>query len=542
MKKSSQFLNIAQNKFSKPDNDGFTELWHDMAKAAETDEGDKDISDEEMQRLVDDFIVSRDEWTRTHPYSRGSLQCASDKYYAQLATSLKLSWAVMPLPDEIPDGLLHRCAMTLAAYLEDLVSGIGVWDSIRQLHRSRYGVWLPFFDCEHEEYLLDNVNIEDMKFLIWQTWCRCGLQDEMIYSPFSSAIEMMAEMVFDTLADEFEKAPEAKRVADYMDRIFRSGDFYAVRSLAEWLVFLNPLTAAPDMVDSAVEQMQDWKDDRLGISPDKALYTVFATMSLKCHTGPEGMHASAYLARMCADKGFTQLAEKLEGSRLVPSSAFRLTQVDRKTVTLEDASGNSYTVERISFGKGVDFKSAKGFVTSIVKFGDFWQQNGLAATLTADPFEKEKRLPGFNKSPKAAELADSIAAARRGRRVFFCKDIQQVSELLGLPYRGEKENPAEAPDNFLVLLSSTDGISLLSEYAVAIKDRTNPFYDKAQAEYAGLKLMTSGLVPDDIAAIFQEKKMMPDVWLACSQGKRFGKRLVQDNLRYLFSFYRTDPS
>lgn len=124
------------------------------------------------------------------------LKCGSDKYYADLATSLKMELMPFIMKTHLPDGALNECAFELTAYLEDLVSGIGVCDAIRKLHRSRYGVWLPFYDCEHEDYLLDNVNIEDMQFIIWQSISRCGISDEMIYSPVSEVVTSMADEVY----------------------------------------------------------------------------------------------------------------------------------------------------------------------------------------------------------------------------------------------------------------------------------------------------------------------------------------------------------
>ncbi len=47
------------------------------------------------------------------------------------------------------------------------------------------------------------------------------------------------------------------------------------------------------------------------------------------------------------------------------------------------------------------------------------------------------------------------------------------------------------------------------------------------------------MIPDDIAIILQEKKMIPEAALTCRQGKRLGKRLMQDNLRFFIGFYRS---
>ena len=46
-------------------------------------------------------------------------------------------------------------------------------------------------------------------------------------------------------------------------------------------------------------------------------------------------------------------------------------------------------------------------------------------------------------------------------------------------------------------------------------------------------------MPEDIAHIIAENKLLPDAEMSAQQGKRFGKAIVQDNMEYLFDFFRT---
>lgn len=111
------------------------------------------------------------EWAETHPKN---LTCASDKYYANLVNRLCEATVLYDIPSHLAIQATFDFACAAATYLEDLVSETHVWDSIRSLYCKTYGPWLPFYDCEHEDYLLDNVNIEDLKYLAWQTYNRWG--------------------------------------------------------------------------------------------------------------------------------------------------------------------------------------------------------------------------------------------------------------------------------------------------------------------------------------------------------------------------------
>ena len=74
--------------------------------------------------------------------------------------------------DSMVSDLIKVMALSVAAYLEDLVNDFGVWNAFRNLYSDLYGSMLPFYNCDHEEYLTDNVNPEDLKFIVWQSFVK----------------------------------------------------------------------------------------------------------------------------------------------------------------------------------------------------------------------------------------------------------------------------------------------------------------------------------------------------------------------------------
>ena len=62
------------------------------------------------------------EWMQIHPYTQ---QQPSDMYFVGLANRLYESLK----ESELPDTYQRKLALYAAAYLEDLISGLGLWES-----------------------------------------------------------------------------------------------------------------------------------------------------------------------------------------------------------------------------------------------------------------------------------------------------------------------------------------------------------------------------------------------------------------------------
>ena len=91
----------------------------------------------------------------------------TDKWYLDFANQL------LPL---VADSFIYggreweedqkRVALTCALYLEDCVADGGNWRQFIHWHRKSYGRYLPFYALT-EEYLPDEINREDVVFLLW---------------------------------------------------------------------------------------------------------------------------------------------------------------------------------------------------------------------------------------------------------------------------------------------------------------------------------------------------------------------------------------
>lgn len=70
--------------------------------------------------------------------------------------------------------------MYIAAYLEDQISGLGLWQSFTTEHKRLYGKYLPFYAVS-SDYIADEINEEDIRFIIWNTWQKVSSLHEHAY-------------------------------------------------------------------------------------------------------------------------------------------------------------------------------------------------------------------------------------------------------------------------------------------------------------------------------------------------------------------------
>ena len=490
-----------------------------------------------MTEFQKEIKIKPADWTELHPFG---IRCGSDKYYANLVNRLMAEVSVLNFPADMPVGCLYQICMSAAAYLEDIVSGLGVWDAFRSLYRKTYGTWLPFYDCSHDDYLTDNVNVEDIRFLAWQAFCRLGQPDDVIYSPLSMAVDRISDIICPILEEEFETAPEARRLRDALVKTLRNGDLYEIKEWAYWLRADSQILSSPNL--RGWEQELSEKILSMPDIPDKqAAFHQMRSQDTWQACGPLGCLPSVYLAEMCRARDFDETARKLDSFQVIEHGKFEVMGADSRYLKVKDAAGTEFKIRTDSFKKHSVPTDCKGYEASIMKYGDDWHLNGMGV------FMKDSPLPGevgvTYSTQKRRELIDSVVASNRGRRIFYCRTREEVAAVLGIPLKKAEVEDPDAPGNYVLMLSDEAGTVIMADAAEFFKDPKNPFYNKEEARDWSMKVVMEGVVPDDIAAIIQEKRLLPEANIHMTQGKRLGKSVVQDNIRFLFAFYRTkNPS
>lgn len=202
-------------------------------------------------------------WLDLHPYT--AVQ-PSDGYYVALANRL-LERITMP---ELSTDASCRLALYLAAYLEDQVSGLCLWQTFLKEHNRLYDELLPFYRLS-DSYYADEVNREDVAFLIWNTLQKeiqhdkgaaeaarkvsatSSVVDEDTHlvasvgpliadrfvNPVHPSLMAQADVLYQLLADAYEEAPGNEALTDFFASV---ADEQEGKKKLDWLFGRTYLT------------------------------------------------------------------------------------------------------------------------------------------------------------------------------------------------------------------------------------------------------------------------------------------------------------
>ena len=499
------------------------------------------LSEDEKEQLLNNIEevlkeperIAVDDWRNTHP---DKLSCASDTYYVKLVNKILEELARNNL-SQLPEGSTRLIAISCAAYLEDIVNGFGVWDAFRTLHREMYGTLLPFYDTASDEYMTDNVNIEDIQFIIWQSFSRCGIDEEIVYSPYSTGISTLSEIVYDILVDEFEKAPESKRIADYIDRNLGSRDYFQVRNVALWLNLDNPLTALPGLKRTVVQgftEQMDKKNLPADVS-NRVLYAVLVGHAWRPATGPLGNHTRYWLAAMARQRGLDKQATRLEEFTIRAAQSYRIVSRDKAHIILEDYSGENLAMRTDSMEKSFKLGNQEAFNTRLVNFGGEWLQDGIA--FPVDKFTPSEKIGLDGMPPVAREFFNGIIDSHGGRQVFVFKNGTELDKFIANDKGILLEDLGPDDKNVVLFLSRTEFPMTMVDAAQFFKIPGNRKYSRKKTEIDGLSVLEYHL-SDDVAKYIQDNNICPDMELYAYQGSEFGRKIMRENFRFYCGFYR----
>lgn len=169
------------------------------------------------------------DWMNIHPYK--NLQ-PSDSYFVELANRLY----ELIMIDELPEKYKKKLGLYTAAYLEDIISCLGLWKSFTKEHKRLYKETLPFYN--DKEYIDDEPNLSDICFIIWNTWQKALYNHDYI-NPLDKRIKEQANIFYNIISDAYEEAPENEFLNNFFNTFKGEKD---ADSKLNWLFGHNYLT------------------------------------------------------------------------------------------------------------------------------------------------------------------------------------------------------------------------------------------------------------------------------------------------------------
>lgn len=492
------------------------------------------------------------EWAHTRPLE---MKTGGDKFYANLVNDIRETIGDGIFNQQLPKGLFLTIAKACAAYLEDCISETHVFQAIRNLYRRKYGKFLPFYKVNESDYFEDDINIEDIKLIIWQSYNLCGAYEKRIFSPISPGFDIMADKIFDILVDRFDKASRSNRTSDVIKKACKTNDFYLLRVLSLWLSADFPLTAIPYLKDRmekefemSVRRMTN-TNHLSHLTPEQIYYHIKVSHGWMKYITMLGCSSSMLLSEIVRLYGFDKIADKLLTIGDPITGLFRIQEVTANEFTVKDEFGDVYNVLKDSFNITPDFNRVKAFTGTLYRYGDGYMQNGVASFFTEEIREDETKFPNGRISLKAqAEIAD-IITKHDGRQIFFCKDFKEVSDIVGSEIKpvtpadlGEEEKELyEKPENLLLMISKKGELLMLPNYCSIFKDPDDPFCKSRKYKELGkeqFNFLMANQIPDDLIDYIVDHNFFSSAWMYTSQGYKPGKEIVQENMGLLARFAR----
>lgn len=175
------------------------------------------------------------DWLTVHPYS---MVQESDGYFVKLANRL---YGICTL-----DGLSRSCmkdmCIYVAAYLEDVISDLGLWNSFVEGNIRLYGKLLPFYELS-DNYERGVINVEDVRFIIWNTWQKTQ-EPHPYVDPLSEGIFRQAEAFYQVLDEVYEEAP----ANPFLENYFAGFDDLKDADRKLWWLFGHTYLSMPSML------------------------------------------------------------------------------------------------------------------------------------------------------------------------------------------------------------------------------------------------------------------------------------------------------
>ena len=149
-------------------------------------------------------------WTEMHGRAK---VMATDEWYLNLVNELLplVASSYMYQGREMVEDQ-RRVALSCALYLEDCVADAGNWREFIHWHKENYGRYLPFHSLS-ADYLPDEINREDIAFLLWAVNSPVGDGFDWVENPMNKDLLEFADVLYERLDAVFESAPISEHLA-----------------------------------------------------------------------------------------------------------------------------------------------------------------------------------------------------------------------------------------------------------------------------------------------------------------------------------------
>lgn len=466
--------------------------------------------------------------------------CPTDPYYTKVARKFYEILRLTPFGKDRDKFICVQMALTLTHYLEDVISDFGLWATFTSKHRELYSKYLPFYTIDEENYYTDEINPEDVRFLIWMVQQKS--KEEIFYNPENPYLCQAADKIYAEMEQLFEKAPINEDMIPQMINTELLNDFFYVKYLCSRLMgtyLIDPFTALKRM--DVEEIMEDALTD---LNDQDFDYAIDSLLLFHKKTGPLNLYMKDWLAALLAHWGKEEESKQIAAIESLPYDIYRVESYDDKTLILETATGDKIMLPRNSFKSlpDVTLAQCKHLLTSLSKYQGTWQTNGITSWLNAsETFQIRKE----QSRPKDASwnVNLKILEANNGHPLLYFKDYKEFYDWMEqhIGFDKKYQYPQELVNEkyLAIYVPEEKDMAVIINGARIIKDERNPYYDRLKAEEEGINCLVSPtIVTDETLHYLIDQHLLPDACINSIHGPERGKQLVQENIDFIARFMR----
>lgn len=370
-----------------------------------------------------------DTWLNLKPYDK---QAPTDKYYLRLCNEvydvLRQDDFLISSELKLSESRIQSLACFLTCYFEDLVSGTNVWNSFVRKHQELYGRLIPFYAVD-ETYVEEEINLEDVMFLIWY------FLDLDVLGKFLSPHHIMffnlGNAVFPIFEKAWEYAPENVYLRSFYEMDPTNTNYYDARRLMDRILYETYLFAV-DMLDvldddvtalieiaerdklaksMLIDLYKDVRDDVTLGQPTKLL-SRYAKDWVMDILGPE--HPVTAACR--------EMSPRVKGSFLYKGQ-------DEETVELEYiATGHRFLMTKKSFDYSDELVEVDTIVNiGLVRWEGVWWFSGSYFKLGFNPDYVLDKRNSMDERAKVSFLDED----QEGMKAFFAKQQESFRAFTG---------------------------------------------------------------------------------------------------------------
>lgn len=485
-------------------------------------------------------------------YNMHGAQFDTDPYYVGVANKLlRTLESMVGTGNEFSVRTLKRTALTLTAYVADLVSGLGVWEAFENLCRKKYGYRIPFDDDEAERELLTDIDPElpklaAVRFLLW--YCLGQEKCDTLLNPHNTFLNMAAMSITLNLVSAYDKAPDTPSRMPLNEDYIPAPLFFQIRETCRSLcknIYLTRVFDLDDIIDKADDSLGEILRNT-GADENAIDYAIQCFYSFNTLIGPVAVKPQEWLHEMLSvellDEDNPEALKLTANLKSLPYKFYKVKSIKSDRAVYEDANHESYKVSALTMPDEKmpgHVKKGDTAYASLVKYDKDWVVNGIGLQgLPSQLYnDVEERVQENNKRQK--DSYDIILKYLDGKRLIVCRnyeaymkkfpkltDNHEISE-------EQKEQMAELNDvdNLLCFLKSDGLVEMIPDFGSCVKIPYNRYYDPTDTD-GFMLVMDSNMASEELRDYLIYNKLVPGAAMNSMISKEDGHRLFQTYMRF----------